>query len=491
MQTIANRHHHLSVMTQLEPSRAAALDGAARWFDAGALLDALRSRVAVRTESQLPESAPALERYLTDEIGPSLSDLGFEWAVWRNPVSGAPPLLFAQRSEDAASPTVLMYGHGDVVAGYDSQWSAGRSPWKVDVAGDRWYGRGTADNKGQHTINLAALACLVEARGRLGFNAKVLIEMGEELGSPGLRKVCEARAGELEADVLIASDGPRLRSDRATIFLGSRGAFNFDLSVSLRDGAHHSGNWGGLLANPGTILANAIASLVDAHGRILAPALRPPPIPESVRRALAAIEPGEPGGPAIDINWGEPGLTPAERVFGWNALEVLAFRTGNPDRPVNAIPPRATAHLQVRFVAGCDWRTFIPAIRAHLDEQGFTNVEVRMSDSEPMAATRLDPDHPWVRWASASIAATTGAPPAILPNLGGSLPNDCFADVLGLPTIWVPHSYPACSQHAPDEHLLAAVAREGLLIMTGLFFDLGEPGSPPTRSQSAQNSALG
>ena len=98
-----------------------------------------------------------------------------------------------------------------------------------------------------------------------------------------------------------------------------------------------------------------------------------------------------------------------------------------------------------------------------------------------MAATRLDPDHAWVRWASASIAATTGALPAVLPNLGGSLPNDCFADVLGLPTIWVPHSYPACSQHAPDEHLLADVAREGLQIMTGLFWDLGAPGSPPPR----------
>src|SRR5207245_3593716 len=279
-------------------------------------LYAIRSSGAVHIGGQLPESAPALDRYLSDEICPILSLLGFELAVWPNPVSGAPPMLFAQRNEDAASPTVLMYGHGDVVAGYDSQWSAGRSPWKVDVAGDRWYGRGTADNKGQHTINLAALACLVEARGRLGFNAKVLIEMGEELGSPGVRKVCEARAGELEADVLIASDGPRLRSDRATIFLGSRGAFNFELSVSLRDGAHHSGNWGGLLANPGTILANAIASLVDAHVRVLAPALRPPPIPESVRRALAAIEPGDTRGPAIDGDWGEPGLTPAERVFG-------------------------------------------------------------------------------------------------------------------------------------------------------------------------------
>jgi acetylornithine deacetylase/succinyl-diaminopimelate desuccinylase-like protein len=60
-----------------------------------------------------------------------------------------------------------------------------------------------------------------------------------------------------------------LRAAAPTIFLGSRGVFNFDLSVSLRDGAHHSGNWGGLLANPGTILANAIAALVDARGGIL------------------------------------------------------------------------------------------------------------------------------------------------------------------------------------------------------------------------------
>ena len=465
-------------MSHSDRARGSALAGAARWFDAGEFLATLRRRVAVRTESQIRESAPELERYLTAEIGPSVAATGFEWTLWRNPVAGSPPMLFAQRQEDAALPTVLIYGHGDVVAGYDDQWSDGRSPWKVDVAGKRWYGRGTADNKGQHSINLAALRCLIEARGRLGFNAKLLIEMGEEVGSPGLRATCEARARELAADVLIASDGPRLRSDRPTIFLGSRGAFNFDLSISLRDGAHHSGNWGGLLANPGTILAHAIASLVDARGRILVDALRPAPIPESVRRALAAIEPGEPGGPAIDAGWGEPGLTPAERVFGWNALEVLAFRTGNPDRPVNAIPPRAAAHMQMRFVAGCDWRTFVPAIRAHLDAHGFAQVDVRASDAEPMAATRLDPDHPWVRWASASIAATTGAAPVILPNLGGSLPNDCFADVLGLPTIWVPHSYPACSQHAPNEHLLADVAREGLQIMTGLFWDLGEPGVP-------------
>jgi len=466
-------------------SRNAAIAGAAAWFDAGVLLADLRRRVGIRTESQNSERAAELVRYLTEEIGPAVERLGFRRTLWANPVAGAPPMLFAERSEDPSLPTVLIYGHGDVVAGHDSQWTGGRSPWDVTEAGDRWYGRGTADNKGQHTINLAALGQVLAARGRLGFNAKLLLEMGEEVGSPGLRRTCEARAESLRADVLIASDGPRLRSDRPTLFLGSRGAFNFDLVVDLREGAHHSGNWGGLLVNPGVVLANAIASMIDARGRILVAGLRAPPIPRSVRRALADIEPGEPNGPAIDANWGEPGLTPAERVFGWNALEVLAFRTGNPDRPVNAIPPRANAHLQVRFVAGCDWRTFIPAMRTHLDLLGFARVQVRPADDEPMAATRLDPDHPWVHWASASIAATTGARPAILPNLGGSLPNDCFADVLGLPTIWVPHSYPACSQHAPDEHLLARVAREGLGIMTGLFWDLGEPGSAPARERAA------
>jgi acetylornithine deacetylase/succinyl-diaminopimelate desuccinylase-like protein len=194
-----------------------------------------------------------------------------------------------------------------------------------------------------------------------------------------------------------------------------------------------------------------------------------------VRAALADIEiEGGEDGPTIDPDWGEPGFTPAEKVYGWNTLEVLAFKTGNPERPVNAIPPRASAHCQLRFVAGCDPATFIPIIRAHLDAHGFQAVQVAQSRAEVMNATRLDPEHPWVRFAAASIARTTGKKPAILPNLGGSLPNDVFTDTLGVPTVWVPHSYGACSQHAPNEHALVPVLREGLAMMTGLFWDLGE-----------------
>ena len=92
-------------------------------------------------------------------------------------------------------------------------------------------------------------------------------------------------------------------------------------------------------------------------------------------------------------------------------------------------------------------------------------------------ATRLDPEDPWVAWVAASLSRTTGKKPAILPDLGGSLPNDIFSD--GLRTIWVPHSYPGCSQHAANEHLPGAIAREGLAIMAGLYWDIGEGGTPP------------
>ncbi|PIW26656.1 MAG: hypothetical protein COW30_13845, partial [Rhodospirillales bacterium CG15_BIG_FIL_POST_REV_8_21_14_020_66_15] len=334
--------------------------------------------------------------------------------------------------------------------------------------------------KGQHTINLAAMKACMDARGgKLGYNVVALIETGEETGSPGLREFCREKKDLFKADVFIASDGPRLNADRPTVYFGSRGVFNFTMTLDLREGGHHSGNWGGLLANPGIVLAHAISTIVDAKGRILLDELKPAPISNSVREAISKLKVGGmEGDPEIDPDWGEPGLTPEEKVFAWNTFEILAFRTGNPENPVNAVPPRAFAKCHMRFVAGFDPAVVLPALRKHLDRLGFEKVELT-PDREFMAATRLEPDTPWAKWAIKSLTRTAGEEPAVLPNLGGSLPNDCFAHILGLPTIWVPHSYPACSQHAPNEHILEPVSRSALRLMGGLFWDLGETDSLP------------
>ena len=462
-------------------SRSAALTNAEHWFDTGGLFAALARRVAIPTESPNPDRRDELHRYLTAELTPDLEAMGFVCDVFPNPVEAAGPFLIARRDEDPELPTVMSYGHADVVLGYDDQWRDGLDPWTLTIDGDRWYGRGTADNKGQHTINLAALRTVLETRGSLGFNVVALFETGEETGSPGLGEFCAAHAAQLQADVFIASDGPRVDASSPTVFMGSRGAFNFSMTLDLRAGGHHSGNWGGLLANPGVIMAHALASIVDERGQILVDGWKAEPMSDSVRAAFAKLTVGtDPDSPTID-DWGEADLTPEERVFGTNTFEILAFETGNPRNPVNAIPPRAVAHCHLRIVVGTEIDDLLPALRRHLDERGFQAIELTASEVA-MRPTRLDPEHPWARWAVASIEETAQRPVAVVPNLGGSLPNDVFAETLGLPTIWVPHSYPGCSQHAPNEHVIAATCRDALRIMTGLWWDLGAGGTPSSEA---------
>src|ERR1700720_1532874 len=297
-------------------SRAGAIARAAAYFDDGGFLADLKRRVAFPSTSQEPARAAALRAYLDDEIAPTLPLLGFPCRVLDNP--HGPPALVAERIENPDFVTVLVYGHGDTIAGQDALWRAGLEPWRVVVEGERIYGRGTADNKGQHSVNIAALAAVLEERGALGFNCKVLIEMGEEVGSVGLGELCGLYRGYLlKAAVMIGSDGPRIAPEEPTIFLGARGGYPIDLIVELREGAHHSGNWGGLIANAGIVLAQALATIPAARGRFLVPEWRPP-LPQAARQVLASVEvDGGEDGPRVDRDWGEPGLSPAERLFGW------------------------------------------------------------------------------------------------------------------------------------------------------------------------------
>lgn len=459
-------------------TRSSAIDTVSAYFDEGRFQHDLGALVAFETESQESAKAPELARYLDEAMIPRLARLGFVCRVHPNLVAGAGPILVAARIEDENLPTILSYGHGDVIRAQTEQWRAGLHPFRLIEEGDRLYGRGAADNKGQHLINIAALEAVLQVRGRLGFNCRIVIETGEETGSPGLGAFFEAQKDALRADVLIASDGPRLQPGTPTIFMGARGCVNFDLVVDLREGAHHSGNWGGLLADPAMILVQALASITDERGQIRVPEWRPGSLTDEVRAALRGLPVAGGEGPTIDEDWGEESLTPAERAFGWNSFAILAMTSGVPEAPVNAISARARATCQLRYVVGTDATDILPALRRHLDSHGFERVRIVPDDRGVFAATRLAPDHPWVRFVAHSLEQTAGQAPHILPNLAGSLPNETFSEILGLPTVWVPHSYRGCSQHAPNEHVLKPVCRDALRLMTGLFWDIGEGDAP-------------
>src|SRR3546814_16875508 len=93
-------------------------------------------------------------------------------------------------------------------------------PWTITVEGERIYGRGTVDNKGQHAIAMTALDAVAQTRGgRLGFNVKFFIETGEEIGSIGLHPFLTAQTERLAADVFIGLAGQRQTLDRPELTL--------------------------------------------------------------------------------------------------------------------------------------------------------------------------------------------------------------------------------------------------------------------------------
>ncbi|MBK1658960.1 M20 family metallopeptidase [Paracraurococcus ruber] len=462
------------------PSRQSALARASAFFDGGGFKDLLARLVAIRSTAQEPGFEAELTRYLEEGIRPWVEGMGFTATIHPNPVAGAGPILTAARMEDPAKPTILIYGHGDTVRGLDDQWRAGLKPWEMTEEEGRWYGRGTADNKGQHALNLAALeAVLAERGGRLGFNVKLLIETGEERGSPGLRDFVGANRDLLAADALIASDGPRVEPGMPTIATGTRGTWHCDLVVKLREGGVHSGHWGGLTTDPAIRLTHALGAIMDHRGKILVRDWLPRNgVPAEVRAVLQGCPLGGGEGAAtIDPDWGEPGLTPAEKIYGWNSFIVLAMTSGRPENPVNAVAPDARAHCQIRYTVDTDPATFGAALRRHLDETGFKDVAIE-NGYVRMAASRTPPNHPWVRWAQESMQQSLGKRVQIIPNSSGGLPGDVFVDHLGVPLVWVPHSYSGCKQHGPDEHFLIAPAREGIQAFAGMWWDLGEGGTP-------------
>jgi len=461
-------------------SRDGAIARVREIFDSGAFLDTLRRRVAIPTESQEPDRLPDLHRYLADEIAPSLTPSGYTCTITENTVPGGGPFLVAERIEDPSLPTLLTYGHGDVVRGIPEQWRDGLDPWEITVEGDRWYGRGTADNKGQHSIVIAALEAVLAERGHHGFNSRILIETSEEIGSPGLDAFLTEHADAMPSDLMLASDGPRMDPGRADVKLGNRGGIAFDLSLKLREGSRHSGHWGGVLEDPGVILAQSISCITTPRGQILVDDWLPGEIPAKVRAALKdlTIDPRDPTLVMPD-DWGEPGLAVAEKMYGWTSFIVLAMITGRPENPVNGVQPDARARCQLRFTVDADHTKFLPALRDHLDRHGFQQVEITPVRENFFPAWRTDPDNPWVDWTVNAVTRTTGTPPTVVPNSSGGLPSELFGRALGCPILWIPHSYGGCRQHGPDEHALAPLTREALSIMAGVFWDLGDAEGRP------------
>jgi hypothetical protein len=170
---------------------------------------------------------------------------------------------------------------------------------------------------------------------------------------------------------------------------------------------------------------------------------------------------------------GKSGADGGGKIYGWIGFIVPATTSGRLERQVNAVAGEACAHCPIRCVVDVAPEIFVPALRRHLDAAGYPEVAIERA-AVRLAASRTDPANDWERFAADSVARSLRRKIQIIPNATGGLPGDIFMDNLGVPLVWVPHSYNGCQQHGPDEHLLARIAREGFASFAGGWWDLGE-----------------
>jgi acetylornithine deacetylase/succinyl-diaminopimelate desuccinylase-like protein len=365
------------------------------------------------------------------------------------------PMVFGRSAVVPGTPTVLLYGHYDVQPPEPLEaWIS--PPFEPEVRAGRIYGRGVADNKGQHLAQILALESLLACREDLPCTVKVLLEGEEEIGSPRMAGFVREQRERLAADLVITSDGPVHESGRSCIIFGVRGVLSFELRARGANRDLHSGNWGGIAPNPLWTLVHLLATMKDEHGRVTIDGFYDDvlPLTELERAALDAV-PNDAEGIRASLGitrFDEPADRDlGERLSAWPTFTINGLHGGyGGPGSKTVLPHEATAKCDIRLVEAQSADDVFARVQAHVRRHA-PEVEVVYQGSMEPSKTPLD--SPFAEPLRRGIRAAQGEDPLLLPALGGSLPDYVFTKILNIPAFVVPYANADESNHAPNENL--------------------------------------
>lgn len=406
--------------------------------------------------------------YIRDALGAA----GFDTRLLPTP---GHPVVLARRAGPAGTPHVVLYGHYDVQPpGAEELWRS--PPFDPTVRDGRLYGRGTADNKGQHLAHLLAAELLVEVTGGLPCTVTFVLDGEEEIGSPHLDEALRGVSEELDADLVLVSDGPVAASGRHQLVHGLRGILAFALSATGADRDVHSGHFGEIPPNPLWTLVHLLASMKDPHGTITIEGVdqlaAPMGAPE--QRAMAALEPDP---EQLLASIGAPGLAPSpatrltERTMARATLTINGLHGGYDGPRIKTILPHtAVAKCDMRLVDGQDADIVRELVQRHVHRYA---PEVEVTFHGAMHPSRTPMDTPYAEVVAGAVTAATGREPLRVPVAGGSLPMWVFTRSLGLPALLFPFGNADQANHAPDENLDLTYFYGGIGISAAVLLALG------------------
>lgn len=415
-------------------------------------------------------------------------------------------LFFASLPMDDTKPTILFYMHLDGQSVDPSKWNQPnpydvvlKSPdgdgWKDQVFDDlnedinydwRLFGRSTSDDKGPIIMFLSAIDLLKENEQEIPFNVKVILDSEEERSSKPLPKAVKQYRELLEADFLVINDGPVHVSGKPTVVYGCRGITTLSLTTYGPIKPQHSGHYGNYAPNPGFQLAQVLATMKDADGKVTIGGYYDGiSIDENAMSVLKSV-PDD----VTTINTNLAIKTP-EKVgsFYQEALQYPSLNIRGlgsawiGDKARTIVPATATAELDLRLVPESDGTRLKGLVKKHIQQQGFYVTAAAPTKEERMAhdkiitvvegpvtdAFRTDLTNTYGDFIVNTLKSKLGEDVVQIRIMGGTVPISPFINELKIPAFIVPMVNPDNNQHSPNENLKIGQIAYGIEVFYGLL----------------------
>ena len=383
------------------------------------------------------------------------------------------PMVYGEYHVADGVPTVLVYGHYDVMPAEPLElWKS--NPFEPEVRDGRLYARGADDDKGQSLIQVKAFEYLVK-EGKMKANVKFIFEGEEEIGSPSLEPFMIAHRDLLQCDIILVSDTSMIGKDTPSITTGLRGLAYWQMKVTGPNRDLHSGHFGGAVANPINVLCGMLDKVIDADGRITIPGFydKVLPIPEAEREMIREIPFDEQKymqAIGVDALQGEAGYNTLERNSCRPSFDICGIwggYTGEGSKTV--LPSEAFAKVSCRLVANQDHEEISRAFVEYMQQIAPKSVKVEVTPMHGGQGYVCPIDLPAYKAAEAGFEKAFGKKP-LAARRGGSIPIIAtFEKVLGVKTILMGFGLEQNAIHSPNESMDLEVFENGIVAVAEFY----------------------
>ena len=393
-----------------------------------------------------------------------LQGLGVQAEVYQ---TAGNPIVYGEYIIDASAPTVLVYGHYDVMPAEPLElWKS--EPFEPEIRDGHIWARGADDDKGQSMTQIKGFET-AKALGLLRCNVKFVLEGEEEIGSTHLEGFLTQYKDMLSADVILVSDTSMVSSEVPSLTSGLRGLAYWEIEVTGPNRDLHSGHFGGAVGNPINELCRLIAKVQDEHtGRIQIPGFYDDVVDltNAEREMIAQVPFSEEAYcKAIDVDavWGEEGYSTLERNSCRPSFDVCGIwggYTGEGSKTV--LPSKAYAKVSCRLVASQDHHKISQAFIDYIKSITPKHIRVEVRPMHGGEAYLCPIDLPAYKAAEEAISKSWGVRPLAV-RRGGSIPIIAvFERVLGLKTVLMGFGLESNAIHSPNENMSVDIFRKGV-----------------------------